>query len=407
MGFMEKLKDITVKPYKAFENKFIPIINSINNYLDRWFPQEKWNWRKIAVFWACMQAFIIGILQIFVIIKYNERVEIIYKQANESPYESWKQEVAIADPLTVYQVIFLVAQFFQFFLICDTVTKSSTIQLIIGTIFSICISFYSIIQYIQQDPEKISYKEHLSSLVDDNGKTIDLHPSKNIEITIIVLMFIFCVGWIVVTLRLYKVFGWNVFKQLGADIGVRNRLKLYQILISLLKIDIFLFTSFTMQFVVFVVYYIQNEYMKMRIINIVLLVIVFLMPFIGFWATKKEDYRIMFVFIIFLSISIGYMVYSIVDIIMDKQKSRDEGCVSNGLNSEICMKSRYRNCEKSLSFASASTALVGLATFILALVNFKNFPKGLKKDKSIRPQTSSNNSTLSHTLNSQQRWSIE
>jgi len=37
-------------------------------------------------------------------------------------------------------------------------------------------------------------------------------------------MFIFCLGWIIITLRLYKIFGWNVFKQLGADIGVRSKL---------------------------------------------------------------------------------------------------------------------------------------------------------------------------------------
>jgi len=316
MGFMRKLKDVTITPYKAFENKFIPIINSINNYLDRWFPQDKWNWRKVAIYWASIQAIVIGILQIIVIYKYSGRVKRINQIANNSNDENWKQEVAIADPLTVYQVIFLVAQFFQFFLVCDTITKSSTIQLIIGTIFSVCISFYSIIQYIQQDQKKITNYKYLKN------SDIDLHPSKNIEIAIIVLMFIFCLGWIIITLRLYKIFGWNVFKQLGADIGVRNRLKLYQILISLLKIDIFLFTTFTMQFVVFVVYYIQNDDLKVKIINVILLVIVFLMPFIGFWATKKEDYKVMFIFIIFLSLSIGYMIYSIVDIIMDKQKNK-------------------------------------------------------------------------------------
>lgn len=38
--------------------------------------------------------------------------------------ETWRQEVAIADPLIVYQMIFFVAQFFQFYLITDTVRKS-------------------------------------------------------------------------------------------------------------------------------------------------------------------------------------------------------------------------------------------------------------------------------------------
>jgi len=36
MGASKKIKNIFVKPYKAFTNKFIPIVNSINNYLDSW-----------------------------------------------------------------------------------------------------------------------------------------------------------------------------------------------------------------------------------------------------------------------------------------------------------------------------------------------------------------------------------
>jgi len=50
-----------------------------------------------------------------------------------------------------------------------------------------------------------------------------IHQSKAVEIVIIVLMCLFCIGWVVITLRLYKVFGWNVFKQLGADIGVKSK----------------------------------------------------------------------------------------------------------------------------------------------------------------------------------------
>jgi len=395
MGFGEKVKNIVIKPYKAFENKFIPIVNSINNYLDKWFPQDKWNWRKIAVYWAAFQALIISVLQIIVIRSSAERTKKIYDYVTKSSSdESWRREVAIADPLIVYQMIFFVAQFFQFYLITDTITKSSTIQLIIGTLFSISISFYSIIQYYQQKEDKFRQHEMLS-------ESIVLHPSKRIEIAIIILMFIFCLGWIIITLRLYKIFGWNVFKQLGADIGVRNRLKLYQILISLLKIDIFLFTTFAMQYIVLVIYYIQNEEKYVKILNCVLLFIIFLMPFIGFLATKKENYKLMFLFIVLLSVSIGYMVFSIVDIIFNKKdKSSSEDNVKT--------LGRYRNCENSLQFASGMSLAVGIITFILALINFKNFPKGLKKDKSIHQPASSNNSTLSSSYNNtQQRWSIE
>lgn len=49
MGLGEKLKDIIVKPYKSFENKFIPLVNAINNYLDKWVNNKKKNKMEIII----------------------------------------------------------------------------------------------------------------------------------------------------------------------------------------------------------------------------------------------------------------------------------------------------------------------------------------------------------------------
>lgn len=95
-----------------------------------------------------------------------------------------------------------------------------------------------------------------------------------------------------------------------------------------------------MQYVVLVVFYIQNEDLYVKILNCSLIFVIFLMPFVGFWATKKEDYKLMFIFVVLLSVSIGYMVFSIIDIIANKKEKNEKG--GSG---------RYRNCENSLSFA--------------------------------------------------------
>jgi len=387
MTLLRNVKKAISKPYKAFNNKVIPVINSINNYLDVWFPQDKWNWRKIAIGWAALQVVVITALEIKVALDNIKQVKYIHRYYMSLADTIVLSQLSVADSLSVYHMIFTVAQFFQFYLVCDTVIKSSTLQLLPGTLFSYGIAIYSIVQYIQAKAGiQIDYVKN----IEDEKKNEHLHTAANIEIIIIILMGIFCFGWTIITLRLYKIFGWNVFKQLGADIGVKNRLKICQIFLALLKIDIFFFTAFSIQIFVFVVTNINNTTEKM--VNSALLVVNFIILFMGFFAIKKESYVLMSIFIILLSISIGYMSYNVMDVVIDSRRN------------ERWKDKKYRNCSISISMACYSSIVAGIITFILALFNFKNFPKGLTKDKSYREATS-NTSTLSSSNG--KRWSIE
>ncbi|ORX82003.1 hypothetical protein BCR32DRAFT_279242 [Anaeromyces robustus] len=377
MGALKNMKKIFSTPYKAIENRFIPIVNSLNNYLDRWFPQDKWNWRKIAVIWAILQVIVVGTLEVWIAYNYKQQVNSVCKhvESNGKPDEILRYSTA--DPLSVYHVIFVVALFYQFYLICDTISKSSTLQLIAVTLFSFALAAYSIVQRTQaNNGNYYNFFDENKSSTSNDQKNLSPRPKK-FEIAIIILSFLFSFGWIIISLRLYKVFGWNVFKQLGADIDVKNRLKLYHIFLTLLKIDFFFFIAFAMQFLVFTVAFIKNNPV-VKIINLCLIVLVFIMPFFGFGATKKENYRLMSMFLLMLSVSIGYMTYSTVDIIVDMINGvKDE-------NTGFCETCRYRNCQNSLLVACIFSMIISFVTFGLALVNFKNFPKGLKKDKSIR-----------------------
>jgi len=336
MGALKSIKKIFITPYKAIENKFIPIVNSVNNYLDKWFPQDKWNWRKISVFWAILQAIIIGSLEFYIFYQYSKHLDNIrnYQKANTNNGEL----CSVAQPISVYHIIFMVALFYQFYLICDTITKSSTLQLIAVTLFSFALASYSIVQFTQVVKGDCGYNNtsYYGDNANNNEKKVNIvKRPKNFEILIIILSFIFSFGWIIISLRLYKVFGWNVFKQLGADIGVKNRLKLYQIFLTLLKIDFFFFISFTLQFLIFIISSIKGDSKgaKVKYITIFILVLIFIMPFIGFGATKKENYRLMTLFLLLLSISIGYMTYSAIDIFINTDN-------------------RYKDCQNSLSLAA-------------------------------------------------------
>jgi len=128
-------------------------------------------------------------------------------------------------------------------------------------------------------------------------------------------------------------------------------LKLYQVFLAFLKIDIFFFTAFAIQFFFFIISYLQTgkEQIPYKFLNIGLLAICILMPFIGIAAITKENYKLMCVFILFLSISFGYMVYSLTDIIIERlnepPKEQMQNCIEN------CHENKYKNCQNSLSFA--------------------------------------------------------
>lgn len=385
MGIFEKIKSIISTPFSALEKIFIPVFNKLNDFLDKFFPQDKWNWKKIAIVWALTQFIIVTVMEIIVAKKNIDITKEIRRKAEIQGNNIILRETSLADPITVYHMIFIVAQSYQAYLIIDTITKSSTIQLFASTIFNFACSIYSVVQYLQE--EKSAQREGLTdilkSLEDENKNA---HPGATIEKVLIALMVVFCLGWAIITLRLYKVFGWNVFKQLGADIGVKNRLKLYQILLTSLKIDIFFFTGFSMQFLVFVIAYINND-VTIIVFHVVLLIIIIIMPLCGFTATKKENFYLMSLFIFLLSISIGYMIYNLTDILYDKEDST------------------YRNCKNSLTYTSVSSIVLGVLTYILAIANFRNFPKGLKKNKTAIQNNQTENPVNSY--GTPKRWSIE
>jgi len=85
-------------------------------------------------------------------------------------------------------------------------------------VINIGFTIYSIIQYKQAETTRTKdYVEKITT-------PIEINKGKTVEFIIIGFMCLFSIGWLIIDLRLYKVFGWNVFKQLGADIGVKSML---------------------------------------------------------------------------------------------------------------------------------------------------------------------------------------
>jgi hypothetical protein len=212
-------------------------------------------WAKYALYWSILQLVISCIFEIYIAVthrKYVSDVSIAISAGSSGNFSldggltSWISVQKNGEAITIYHALFMTAQFFQLVLLADALMQLSLIQLVTTTAFNWASWGYAIVQYSQA-----------SSWLSPNGtdgytdkipKGLSQHPTQGAEIALIVIFLIFCIGWIYLTYNLYFVFGWTTYKEMGADVQFRNVLYLYHIYVLLLKIDVFFFLGFDLQF---------------------------------------------------------------------------------------------------------------------------------------------------------------
>ncbi|KAI8825647.1 uncharacterized protein EV422DRAFT_135073 [Fimicolochytrium jonesii] len=323
----------------------------------KWIPKDPW--AKAAVIWATVQLLIIVLLEAIVLKKHadnNDQLKLALGQD--------KNAIANASALTIYHALFMVAQVFQWVLAADAVHTYSMIEMVSTTLFNCALFAYAGMQYKQA--KDIADGISRSPNFEATTGLLNAHPASTMEIIIVCAMGFFVVGWIVLSQRLYRVFGWSIFKELGADISVRNRLKLYHIYLMLLKLDVFFFIGFDVQYLILVILSgnsggSPNEKWIHGFgaipFTLVLLVIAYM-------AVRRESKILMTATLLGLSGGIGYLISKLVDVLRKGDQPK------------------YSGSKNSLTFFEAITLGMCVATFIFALLTFRNFGKGLKEQLS-------------------------
>ncbi|KAJ3090076.1 hypothetical protein HK102_004752 [Quaeritorhiza haematococci] len=333
----------------------------------RTFLQKLWPkdfWAKFAISWGLSQCLIVSILEIIVLVLHRSTIATIETTIAAQGLGSGTTEViGNAFAITVYHVLFVIAQAFQFLLCMDAVVNSSLIQLVSTLLFNLCCLAYSVLQTRQAQEtyfERLAVDPTVTQLVSSNVLVYTPHPTRMYEMIIIFLMAIFCIGWIVITQRLYKVFGWSIFKELGADIAVRNRLKLFHIYIMLLKLDVFFLTGFSIQYLVLVTLQSGTNNQTDFWIHVAVAIPVNLgLLILGYYAVTRESNIMMSLMLVGLSGGIAYLVSKLVDIYTTEDPKK------------------YASSMRSLTFFESITLALCIATFVLAILCFRNFGKGL------------------------------
>lgn len=208
-------------------------------------------WAKYALYWSILQLVVSCAIEIYISITHRQYVADVSSAigsvvSRDGGLTTWTSVQKNGEAITVYHALFMAAQFFQLLLLADALMQLSLIQLVTTTAFNWASWGYAIVQHSQA-----------SSWLSPNGTdgymdaipaTLGTHPTKIAEIILIVVFLLFCIGWVYLTYNLYFVFGWTTYKEMGADVQFRNVLYLYHIYVLLLKIDVFFFLGFDLQF---------------------------------------------------------------------------------------------------------------------------------------------------------------
>lgn len=310
--------------------------------------------------------------------------------------------------LSVYHVLFIVAQIFQLILLCDAMFNKNTIQIMALVAFNAAMVAYAGVQ-VKQASDILVKTEGSNTLANMilnifavNPSATPYHASKPYEIAVVVLMVIFASGFAFIAYKLYKEFGWSIYKKIGADLAMRDMYKVYQIFIMILKFDIFFQLGFSAQFLsVIILAYnsvaddkdnggpspsAQASFRNILIIHLVLSVgACIVLPVLAWRGLKRECNYSMAAFI---SGGLGTLVYNIIK-----------------LNQVFEDPARFAGANKFLTFFLVLNLLLGVVTLYLAWLCTKNFNNGLNAH--IGKVSGTNIYPMESVSGPSKRWSIE
>ncbi|KAG0083991.1 hypothetical protein BGZ92_010290 [Podila epicladia] len=260
--------------------------------------------------------------------------------------------------IPAYMLVFVFAQLFQLVLTWDAVRAQNTIEIIGIVAFNFCCFAYSIFEISQIRsslfPKTIEYDFF------GPGKAQDL--LKSIEPLLIVVVVVIGVTQCLVTwlaYQLFQEFGWKIYKKIGADPNMKKMYRAYQIYLVLIKMDLFFFVGFSIQFIYLTLARQTDdpEYW----VTIFFLPATLLILMVAVYAVRHESRRWMAFFLTTMLAGVGYFIFKVVRMYVAGPKAK-----------------QFEGINKFLTLFAALCLVTILATIVNAAVCFRNFGKGLK-----------------------------
>ncbi|TNY24261.1 hypothetical protein DMC30DRAFT_413491 [Rhodotorula diobovata] len=179
--------------------------------------------------------------------------------------------------LPVYLGLFVLAHVTQLVLAVDALVAKNTIQVVALAILNGLLAVYAGVQIAE-----------IRSLV--SGYLAVLIWVIPAMISLTELVYLACL-W-----PIWREFGWQIFKTLGADRRVKKSYAWFQVLICVLKFDLFFFIAFSLQ----LVFLVPTQTSAERWITVAALPVTSGMLLLGFLAVKHENRTGFWCFLLFI-----------------------------------------------------------------------------------------------------------
>ncbi|KAI8338144.1 hypothetical protein BC941DRAFT_424703 [Chlamydoabsidia padenii] len=296
----------------------------------------------------------LGIVAIFEAVVVIALQAVIFAQFQM--HQSETQHTTQGTGIPVYLIIFILSQLFQVALAWDAVRAQNTIQVIALLLFNLCCFIYSIFQFKQ-----------MSKVVEQ--------PALGLLITRLLIVNAVVTGlcelvYLYLGARLYQEFGWKIYRAIGADPEIRNMYRWYQILLSLLKLDMFFFLAYSIQYLVLVLQ--MNDYEFALTIVALPLTCIFLILIV--YAVRHESKYMVYLFFVGLAAGCAYFSFKIFRMCDPTQQQK------------------FMYVREFLIFFSSVSLTLVVLTIINTAICLINFDKGLKphllRDRSKCTETS-------------------
>lgn len=206
--------------------------------------------------------------------------------------------------ILAYLLIFIIATIFAVFIAIDSLLNKNVNQLVGLCLFNIAMSVYGAIL-----PRQINHTiEPLSpgSLSADQFQSIQWRVIVVPAISGLCSIILFLLTW-----YFYREFGWDMYKQLGADIKLRKALRIKYTFYMLQKFNLFFLIGFCIQTVLF---HVPNPTVEDIVLPSSALLVSFFVVLLATVAVEHELKWIMALYYLVWTLAIAFLCYEIVKI---------------------------------------------------------------------------------------------
>ncbi|KAF8943374.1 hypothetical protein BGZ47_005492 [Haplosporangium gracile] len=265
--------------------------------------------------------------------------------------------------IPAYLIVFVFAQLFQLIFAWDAVRAQNTIELIGIVLFNLCCFVYSIfeISQIQRSLSEAGAKGFFNSKPGKSSPEVAMDLNASLRPFLIVMVCVFGITQCLVTwlaYRLFQEFGWKIYKKIGADPNIKKMYRAYQIYLVLIKVDLFFFVGFSIQFIYLTLTRRSNdpEYW----LTIIILPVTIPILYIAIYAVRHESRKWMAVFLTTMLAGVVYFIYKIVRMYYGEKVPI------------------YAGVYRFLTLFASLCLVAILLTIVNAAICYLNFGRGLK-----------------------------